>query len=68
MVRNDGQGAWPTITTLGESPKQPGVYYTGTDDGTLSVSKDGGIRLDKLLAKIGLAESVTDGVRKLKAR
>jgi tyrosyl-tRNA synthetase len=31
------------------------------------VSKDGAIRLDKLLAKIGLAESVSDGVRKLKA-
>ncbi len=31
------------------------------------VAKDGGIRLDKLLAKVGLAESVTDGVRKLKA-
>ena len=29
--------------------------------------KDGHIRLDKLLAKIGLAESVTEGLRKLKA-
>jgi tyrosyl-tRNA synthetase len=28
---------------------------------------DGGIRVDKLLAKIGLAESVSDGVRKIKA-
>jgi tyrosyl-tRNA synthetase len=27
----------------------------------------GGIRVDKLLAKIGLSESVTDGVRKIKA-
>jgi tyrosyl-tRNA synthetase len=31
------------------------------------VSKDGTIRLDKLLAKIGLAESVSDGLRKIKA-
>jgi tyrosyl-tRNA synthetase len=31
------------------------------------VAKDGAIRLDKLLAKVGLADSVTDGVRKLKA-
>ncbi|MBZ5620785.1 MAG: tyrosine--tRNA ligase [Acidobacteriia bacterium] len=31
------------------------------------VSKNGGIRLDKLLAKVGLAESVSDAVRKLKA-
>ena len=31
------------------------------------VTKDGAIRLDKLLAKIGLAESVADGLRKVKA-
>jgi tyrosyl-tRNA synthetase len=31
------------------------------------VTKDGAIRLDKLLAKVGLADSVTDATRKLKA-
>jgi tyrosyl-tRNA synthetase len=31
------------------------------------VMKDGAIRVDKLLAKIGLADSVTDAVRKIKA-
>ncbi len=31
------------------------------------VCVDAGIRVDKLLAKIGLAESVSDGVRKIKA-
>ncbi len=31
------------------------------------VTKDGAIRIDKLLPKIGLADSVTDAVRKLKA-
>jgi tyrosyl-tRNA synthetase len=31
------------------------------------VTKDGAIRVDKLLAKIGLADSVTDAVRKIKA-
>jgi tyrosyl-tRNA synthetase len=31
------------------------------------VAKDGGIRLDKLLARIGLAESVSDAGRKIKA-
>jgi tyrosyl-tRNA synthetase len=31
------------------------------------VMKDGAIRVDKLLARIGLAESVSDAVRKLKA-
>ncbi len=31
------------------------------------VSKDGMIRVDKLIAKVGLAESVSDAVRKIKA-
>jgi tyrosyl-tRNA synthetase len=31
------------------------------------VTKDGSIRVDKLLAKVGLADSVTDAVRKIKA-
>ena len=31
------------------------------------VTKDGAIRVDKLLAKIGLTDSVTDAVRKIKA-
>ncbi len=31
------------------------------------VTKDGAIRVDKLLPKIGLADSVTDAVRKIKA-
>ena len=31
------------------------------------VTKDGGIRVDKLLAKVGLADSVSDAVRKIKA-
>ena len=31
------------------------------------VMKDGAIRVDKLLAKIGLAESVSDAVSKIKA-
>jgi tyrosyl-tRNA synthetase len=31
------------------------------------VMKDGAIRVDKLLAKVGLAESVSDAVRKIKA-
>jgi photosystem II stability/assembly factor-like uncharacterized protein len=51
ISRNDGIGAWPTIVSVAESPKQPGVYYTGTDDGVVSVSKDGGRTWDKTLAE-----------------
>lgn len=42
ISKNDGIAAWPTIVALGESPKMPGVYYTGTDDGTVSMSRDNG--------------------------
>ncbi len=42
ISRNDGISAWPTIVALGESPKQPGIYYAGTDDGTVSMSTDNG--------------------------
>jgi hypothetical protein len=39
---NDGISQWPTIVSLAESPKTPGVYFTGTDDGVVSMTKDGG--------------------------
>ena len=42
IARNDGITAWPAIVALAESPKVAGLYYTGTDDGTVSVSRDGG--------------------------
>ncbi|MBI4520810.1 MAG: glycosyl hydrolase, partial [Gemmatimonadetes bacterium] len=42
ISRNDGIGSWPTIVTLAESPVQVGLYYAGTDDGRVSVSRDGG--------------------------
>jgi photosystem II stability/assembly factor-like uncharacterized protein len=42
IARNDGISAWPAIVALAESPKQAGLYYAGTDDGNVSVSRDGG--------------------------
>jgi hypothetical protein len=42
IARNDGISQWPTIVALAESPKAAGVIYTGTDDGTVSVTRDGG--------------------------
>ena len=42
ISRNDGITAWSTIVSLAESPRQAGVYYAGSDDGVLSVSRDGG--------------------------
>ncbi len=42
ISRDDGVSQWPALVTLAESPKQAGVYYTGSDDGLLYVSRDAG--------------------------
>jgi photosystem II stability/assembly factor-like uncharacterized protein len=42
IATNDGISSWGTIVSFAESPRQAGVYYTGTDDGTASASKDEG--------------------------
>src|SRR5688500_3348786 len=42
ISRHDGISQWPAIVSLAESPRQPGLYFTGTDDGTVSMSRDGG--------------------------
>jgi hypothetical protein len=42
IARNDGIVAWGTIVSFAESPKRAGVLYTGTDEGNLHVSRDGG--------------------------
>ena len=36
-----------TIISLAESPKQAGVMYTGTDDGAVQVTRDGGRDVDQ---------------------
>lgn len=42
LARNDGVGAWGTITTLAESPILAGLLWAGSDDGFVQVSRDGG--------------------------
>jgi len=42
VARDDGVSQYPAIVTIAESPKQAGVYYTGSDDGLVYVSRDGG--------------------------
>ncbi|MBV8820227.1 MAG: hypothetical protein JO022_17835, partial [Acidobacteriaceae bacterium] len=41
LSRNDGVAAFPTMTTLSESPVRAGIIWAGTDDGNLQVSRDG---------------------------
>jgi photosystem II stability/assembly factor-like uncharacterized protein len=52
IQRNDGISSWPTIVSLAESPKQPGLFYTGTDDGVVSMSKDGGANWQNITDKL----------------
>jgi photosystem II stability/assembly factor-like uncharacterized protein len=42
LSRHDGVEEFPTITTLSESPMTADVFWVGTDDGNLQVSRDGG--------------------------
>ncbi len=42
--RHDGVQAYPTITTISESPLRPGLLWVGTDDGNLQVTRDDGQR------------------------
>ena len=34
---------WATVYSFAESPKKPGLYWAGTDDGNVQVSTDGGV-------------------------
>jgi len=42
LSRNDGVANYGTIVSLAESPLVPGLYWVGTDDGNIQVSRDGG--------------------------
>ena len=52
ISKNDGISQWPAIVALAESPKTPGVYWAGTDDGNLSVSRDGGKSWQNVTSKV----------------
>jgi photosystem II stability/assembly factor-like uncharacterized protein len=42
LSKNDGVSSYPTLISLTESPMKAGVYYAGSDDGLVHVSKDNG--------------------------
>ena len=42
---------YATITTFAESPVKPGVYWAGTDDGNLQLSRDGGKTWQNITAR-----------------
>jgi photosystem II stability/assembly factor-like uncharacterized protein len=42
LSRNDGSSPYGSMTALGESALDPRVLYTGMNDGTVQVTRDGG--------------------------
>lgn len=54
LTTNPKQGDVPfgTITTISESPLRFGLLYTGTDDGNINVSRDGGYTWMNISAKL----------------
>jgi hypothetical protein len=42
IAANDGISFWPTLVAIAESPHTAGIYYSGSDDGVVSMSRDGG--------------------------
>ncbi len=52
IAKNDGIEAYGTLFTIAESRLKKGVYYTGSDDGQLYVSKDDGGSWTNLSSKV----------------
>ncbi len=52
LSKNDGISFWATVVSLGESPKQAGLYFTGSDDGVVSMSRDGGAKWENVTSRL----------------
>lgn len=52
LSRNDGTSPFASLTSISESPLDPKVVYTGAQDGTVSVTRDGGKTWTNLTSKI----------------
>jgi photosystem II stability/assembly factor-like uncharacterized protein len=52
LSRNDGQTSYGSITTIGESPLDAQVIYTGSDDGQVQLTRDGGKSWTNITSKI----------------
>lgn len=50
LSKGDGYGAteYGSLTELAESPVLPGVFWAGTDDGNVQVSRDGGVTWEEV--------------------
>ncbi|MCG6957816.1 MAG: hypothetical protein LJF04_17640 [Gemmatimonadetes bacterium] len=52
LSRNDGQSNYGSLTSISESPLDGQVIYTGSDDGQVQVTRDGGATWTNLTEKI----------------
>ena len=52
IARNDGVTNWSTLVTVTESPARAGVLWTGSDDGVVSMSPEGGKQWTNVTDKI----------------
>jgi photosystem II stability/assembly factor-like uncharacterized protein len=59
LSRHDGQTSFSTLTTVGESPLDGKVIYTGSDDGQLYVTRDGGQRWTNLAPRLTVVPAGT---------
>ncbi len=53
--RHDGQSNFSALTAIGESPLDRNLLYTGADDGSIHVTRDGGAHWSDLTNSVGLA-------------
>ncbi len=52
LSRHDGQSNYGSITSVGESPTDAKVLYTGSDDGQVYVTRDGGASWKNVTANV----------------
>jgi photosystem II stability/assembly factor-like uncharacterized protein len=52
LSRHDGQTSYSTLTSIGESPLDAKLLYTGSDDGQVQVTRDGGQKWTNVTSKI----------------
>ncbi|MFN0084555.1 MAG: VPS10 domain-containing protein [Blastocatellia bacterium] len=52
IAKNDGVGSYGNIVAFAESPRKAGVYFAGSDDGVVSVSRDDGANWANVTARI----------------
>ena len=52
VAKNDGVDGYGALFTIGESPKRPGVLWTGSDDGLVHLSRDAGATWTNVTSRI----------------